>query len=78
MGLLLLLKLLLLECVVAALFMRSWVARVGEMMTATLARGKTWKRGAWKTLRRGDASLPSKPSRFAKSFPQCAFPGLLK
>ena len=40
-GLLLLLKLLLLECVVAALFMRSWVARVGGMMTAALARGKT-------------------------------------
>ena len=40
-GLLLLLKLLLLECVVAALFMRSWLARVGGMMTAALARGKT-------------------------------------
>ena len=39
-GLLLLLKLLL-ECVVAALFMRSWLARVGGMMTAALARGKT-------------------------------------
>ena len=35
-GLLLLLKLLLLECVVAALFMRSWVARVGGMITAAL------------------------------------------
>ena len=33
-GLLLLLKLLLLECVVAALVMRSWVARVGGMITA--------------------------------------------
>ena len=40
-GLLLLLKLLLLECVVAALVMRSWVARVGGMMTAALARCKT-------------------------------------
>ena len=33
--------LLLLECVVAALFMRSWLARVGGMMTAALAHGKT-------------------------------------
>ena len=38
--LLLLHKLLLLECVVAALFMRSWVARVGGMVAAALARGK--------------------------------------